>query len=180
MFTTPTDHPLRRMFAGITEHAFHNTLGVADPNLVDYVSDLLSRFLHVDAVFRLKDNSGRPMTELVEMAMDAEQLPAAGRTQCEYHRHIGDFALYWSGLFPEQVNRMQYRQSRDHLISFSLLGKRSYRLASTYEERQHPAEARVLRQLGDEFELCAVGLQEVRKEWDEMRKHPKGDGRIVV
>jgi len=179
MFTTPPDHPLRRHFAGVTEHAFMSTLGVADPHLVDYVSDLLSRFIHVDAVFRFKDAVGVPLTELVDMAMDAEQLPAGGRTQCEYHRHIGDFALYWSGLFPEQVRRMQFRQSRDHLVNFSILGKRSYRVASQLEEREHPNDAQVLRRLGDEFELCAVGLQEVRREWEELRRHTPGDGRIV-
>jgi hypothetical protein len=179
MFTTPADHPLRRLFAGITEHAFISTLGVADPPLVDYVSDLLSRFVHVDAVFRLRDATGRPLSELAEMAMEAEKLPPEGRTRREYHRHIGDFALYWSGLFPEEVNRFQYRPSKDHLVSFAVLGKRSYRLAADCDRHHSPADAQVLRRLGDEFELCAVGLNEVRKEWDEMARHPCGDGRII-
>src|SRR5262245_5108123 len=32
------DHPLRRLFAGLTEQTFMNVLGVADPGLVDYLS----------------------------------------------------------------------------------------------------------------------------------------------
>jgi hypothetical protein len=180
MWTTPTDHPLRRLFAGITEHAFITSLGVADPPLVDYVSDLLSRFVHVDAVFRLKDAGGRPMHELAEMAMEAEKLPPEGRTRREYHRHIGDFALYWSGLFPEEVNRFQYRPCKNHMVNFAVLGKRSYRLASACDAGRFPEDAQVLRRLGDEFELCAVGLHEVRKEWDDLRRQPPGgDGRII-
>ena len=67
---TPATHPLRRMMAGLTEHAFLAEIGLADPPLIDYVTDLLSRFLHVDAVYRLRDSAGRPMTELVTMAAD--------------------------------------------------------------------------------------------------------------
>jgi len=111
--------------------------------------------------------------------MEAEKLPPEGRTRREYHRHIGDFALYWSGLFPEQVNRIQHRPCKDHLVNFAVLGKRSYRIASECESERFPDEAQVLRRLGDEFELCAVGLHEVRKEWDELGKHPLPDGRIV-
>lgn len=179
MWTTPPDHPLRRMFAGITEHAFMTSLGVADPSLVDYVSDLLSRFVHVDSVFRLRDAGGRPIQELAVMAMEAEKLPPEGRTRREYHRHVGDFALYWSGLFPEEVNRFQYRPCKDHLVNFAVLGKRSYRIASECDSTRHPEDAQVLRHLSDEFELCAVGLHEVRKEWDEAGRNPSGDGRII-
>ena len=35
MWTAPPDHPLRRLFSGITEHAFMTTLGVTDAPLVD-------------------------------------------------------------------------------------------------------------------------------------------------
>src|SRR5262249_7391927 len=50
MWVPPTDHPLRRVFAGATEHTFMTALGVADPPLVDYLSLLLSRFLHADDI----------------------------------------------------------------------------------------------------------------------------------
>ena len=42
---------LRRYFAGVTEFAFETRLGVADPPLVDYLSDLLTRFIRTDAVY---------------------------------------------------------------------------------------------------------------------------------
>ena len=48
------DHPLRRLFAGITEQTFMTELGVADAQLVDYLSLLLSRFVHIDAIFALR------------------------------------------------------------------------------------------------------------------------------
>jgi len=96
MWEAPAGHPLRRMFAGLTEHAFLSNLGVADPPLIDYLSGLLTRFVHTDCVFRLRDGAGHALTELTAMAVEADKLPADGRARREYHRHVGDFALFWS------------------------------------------------------------------------------------
>ena len=172
----PVQHPLRTLFAGLTEHAFVAQMGIADPPLVDYITDLLARFLHVDQVFRLRDSAGRPISELALMAMEAEKLPAAGRTRREYHRHIGDFALYYSGLFPEAVDGFQRTASRDHLVNFTRLGKRSYQLAS--EADRSVEESAVLQRLGHDFELCALGLREVRHEWEELSRCPPANGRL--
>lgn len=178
MWEPPPGHPLRRLFAGLTEHAFLTTLGVADPPLVDYLSGLLSRFVHADTVYRLRDADGRPLAELTAMAVEADKLPADGRTRREYHRHIGDYALFWTGLFPEAVNRLQTSACKDHRVGFAVLGKRSYLIASTLDPDSHRDEAPVLRRLGEQFELCAVGLREVRREWEEIAHHSPAGGLI--
>lgn len=179
MWEAPDNHPLRRLFAGITEHAFLTTLGVADPPLVDYLSLMLSRFVHVDALHRLRDAEGQRLGELTDMAIEAEKLPAEGRTRREYHRHIGDFALFWTGLFPEAVNRTQRRPCKDHVVNFTALGKRSYYIASTFDNDTFRDEAPVLRRLSEQFELCAYGLREVRREWEELaHQTPPGTGLI--
>ncbi len=179
MWDPPPGHPLRRMFAGITEHAFLTTLGVADPPLIDYLSLLLSRFVHTDSVYRLRDADGRRLGELTDMVIEAEKLPPEGRTRREYHRHIGDFALFWSGVFPEAINRMQVAPVKDHRVNFTALGKRSYFIASTFDAETFRDEAAVLRRLSEQFELCAYGLREVRREWEELaQQHPPGPGLI--
>ena len=175
----PVHHPLRTLFAGLTEQAFVSQMGIADPPLVDYITDLLARFLHVDQVFRLRDSGGRPISELSLMAMEAEKLPAEGRTRREYYRHIGDFALYYTGLFPEAVNRFQQFPSRDHLVNFTRLGKRSYQLASEADREHFREESAVLQRLGHDFELCTLGLREVRHEWEELARFPPGNGRLL-
>jgi hypothetical protein len=165
MWSPPSSHPLRRMFAGVTEHAFLTMLGVADPPLVDYISGILTRFLHADVIYRLRDSEGRPIQEVGEMVREAEQLPAEGRTRREYHRHIGDFTLYWTGLYPEAVQRARSGWSRDHFVSYCQMGKRCYLIASQCDEE----ESAVLRRLSSEFELCAFGLHHVRKEFEAMQ-----------
>ena len=170
MWTPPPEHPLRRTVAGLAEHAFFSHLGVADPPLIDYLSELLARFVHNDEVYLLRGLSGRPLTELAEMVIEAEKLPAGGTTRREYYRHIGDFALFWTGLFPEAVERQRSRPCKDALVSYTAQGKRGYLLTSRMEEeRQHEQEAELFLRLSEQFEVCAVGLRKVREELNELQ-----------
>jgi hypothetical protein len=180
MWDAPNGHPLRRMFAGLAEHAFFSHLGVADPPLTDYLSTLLTRFVHFDAVYRLRNEAGKPITELTEMVIEAEQLPAGGRTRREYYRHIGDFALFWTGLYPEAVERQRRRAVKDALVSYTIQGKRGYLITSRLEEQEHhDEEAGLFRRLSEQFELCAVGLRTVREEWEDLRGESAPGGGLI-
>ena len=178
MWNPPAEHPLRRLFAGLAEHAFFSRLGVADPPLIDYLSALLSRFIHTDAVYRLRGAGGRPLTELVDMVLEAQQLPAGGRTRREYYRHIGDFALFWTGVYPEALERIQSRHCKDHFVDYTVQGKRGYWITSQLDEEERPEEAGLFRRLSEQFEVCAIGLREVRREWEELRDQPPPGGLI--
>ena len=169
MWFPPPDHPLRRLFTGLTEQTFQSTLGLADPPLTDYLSELLSRFIHIDGIFRLRDAAGRRLEEVAEMMIEAEAMPPEGRTRREVHRHIGDFTLFWTGVYPEALKRLQSAVRKDHFIDYCEQGKRSYYIASTFEEAPYRDVAPVLRRLSDEFELCAYGLSQVRREWERHR-----------
>ncbi len=140
MWSLKPDHPLRRLFAGLTEHTFIDTLGLGDPPLVDYLSELLSRFIHMDDIFRLRTAQGKRLEEVVGMVIEAEALPAEGRTRREFHRHIGDFTLFWTGVYPEALRRLQSVLRKDHFIDYCEQGKRSYYIASKWE-RVHPGPA---------------------------------------
>ena len=170
MWSPGPEHPLRRLFAGLTEQTFLSTLGLADPPLTDYLSGMLSRFLHIDAIFRLRNAAGRRLEEVAEMMIEAEAMPPEGRTRREVHRHIGDFTLFWTGVYPEALSRLRSVMTKDHFIDYCEQGKRSYYIASTFEDDPYRDEAPVLRRLSDEFELCAYGLSQVRREWERHRR----------
>ena len=169
MWTPKPEHPLRRLFAGLTEQTFITTLGVSDPPLIDYLSEMLSRFIHVDVVYRLRDSKGRRLEEVADMILEAQDLPPAGRTRREVYRHIGDFTLFWTGVYPEALDRLRSALRKDHFLDYCEQGKRSYYIASTFEEAPYREEAPVLRRLSTEFELCAYGLHQVRREWERQR-----------
>jgi hypothetical protein len=160
-----TTTTLFRYFAGVTEFAFQSQLGIADPPLVDYVSGLLVRFVRIDALHKIRNLSGRPMTEVAEMIGEANERIGSARRQG--HRHIGDFTLFWAGVYPEALREMQNAAKKDHFIDYCSQGKRAYRIASSIDTDDAPdAPSDVLERLSREFEMCAYGLREARREWE--------------
>lgn len=157
---------LRDLFSAMVESTFQSELGVADPQLTDYLAEMLLRFVKTDAIFRVRDTTGKRLEEVAEMLMEANQREA--KPQREIYRHIGDFTLFWAGVFPEALSRLQASSKKDHLIDYCEQGKRSYYLASQFNEEPYHKEAPVLRRLSLEFELCSFGLNRVRREWEKL------------
>lgn len=160
---------LKRMFQAYIEQTFQGELGIADPPLTDYLTDMLLRFLRTDLIYKMRSLRGRRISEVAEMLTEARERQA--RPQRELYRHIGDFTLFWSGLYPEALPRLQSPESADSLLDYREQGKRSYYLASMYQGEQFESEAPVLRRLSEEFDLCSVGLRHVRKEWESEAGH---------
>jgi hypothetical protein len=165
----PESHPLHRLFRGLTEYAFMNELGIGDPRLVGYVAGLLASFVRSEAVWWVRDRKGQRLSQVTEMIAQAEAADDAERRR-ECHRHVGDFTLFWTGVYPEALARLQGKGTADALIRFQQQGKRSYYLASTLSSGSE--QGPVLRRLSEQFELCAFGLSCVRREWEKI----DGDG----
>lgn len=162
---------LRRFFTGLTEQTFQTQLGVADPSLIDYLSEMLLRFVRFDAVYKVRHLSGKPATEIGEMLYEAEQ--RIGTARREVHRHIGDFTLFWTGLYPEALRRRTGKGALDRFGDYCVHGKRAYLIASTIEsDEDDVAPNDVLERLSRQFEMCAYGLREVRREWERREDDP--------
>ena len=167
---SPNRSALERFFSGINEYIFHSKLGVADVQLIDYVSDMLLRFVRLDAVHKVRSPSGRPATEVFQMLCEAEK--RIGLAKRDVHRHIGDVTLFWSGMYPERLRRIRPHESSDGFLDYCQQGKRAYAIAAEIEGDEHRPSSDLLHQLSDQFEMCAYGLREVRREWE----NGKGDG----
>lgn len=155
---------LTKYFAGIAEHVFEAQLGVVDPPLVDYLTDLLIRFIRHDSLAKIRTATGRPATEVVEMLAEAEHRQGLARR--DVHRHIGDVTLFWVGVYPEAVQRMRGPERKDYFLDYCSHGKRAYHIAAEIDtDRQEDAPAEILHRLSEQFELCAYGLGEIRQEW---------------
>lgn len=170
----PDTHPLTRMFRGITEYTFATELGVADPKLVDYVAGLLVRFVPTNEIWKLRSADGTRFFDLASMIAEAESVSDENRRR-DCYRHVGDYTLFWTGIFPESLGAEKRpsvcsktvsgaHSSIDALINFQQQGKRSYFVASTLSRETE--ESVLYRRLSDGFETCAFGLSRVRKEWE--------------
>jgi chlorite dismutase len=170
-------HPLRRFFIALTEQTFIDSLGVGDPKLTGYLADLLVRFVDVDAIWKLQSAAGKPLAEVAEMMVEADAEGRSAGSTREIHRHIGDFTLFWTGAFPEALRQLRAPLAKDHLIDYPRQGKRSYWIASQYDDEPYRDESAVLRRLSEHFELCAYGLSQVRREWEKVEPELKPQAR---
>ena len=55
---------LRRMFCAYIEQTFQVELGIADPPLTDYLTDMLLRFVHSDVIYRVRNIRGRRLEQV--------------------------------------------------------------------------------------------------------------------
>lgn len=158
---------LKKLFASFTEYAFIVELGVADTKMIDYVTLLLTRFVHRDAIYPSAERTCQPLEELTAIMLEADQPEYRGAKRRELYRHMGDFALFWTGVYPEALRTRAARQRRDALLNYAEQGKRSYYIASTYVDTPDQAEeAPTLRRLSEHFEVCVQGLNRVRQHLD--------------
>ncbi|XZE46114.1 hypothetical protein SH467x_001387 [Pirellulaceae bacterium SH467] len=172
--SSPSSKLLERFFTGLSEYAFYSQLGVTDTELVTYVSNLLIRFTKTDALHRIRQLNGRRATEVVTMMAEAQH--RVGMAKREVHRHIGDFTLFWTGLYPESLRGLQTDKS-DHFVSYCHEGKKAYEIASEIEsDDEQTASSDLLHRLSEQFEMCAYGLREIRRQWEEK---PAGDEPIL-
>lgn len=160
----PKPHRIRDFFGGLTEQTFEARLGIADPPLVDYLVEMLVRFLRTDSLLAARSVEGDRLTEVADMVAEAEV--RVGEAKRQLHRQIGDFTLFWSGVYPEALAHLRAADRKDRFVDYCTEGKRAYRIASTIPAESNQ-ENEILERLSHDFDMCVYGLGEVRREWEQ-------------
>ena len=157
-------HPLRRLFAGLVEDAFCTRVGMCNPALTDYLADLLVGFTHIRRLNAIRNARGKRLDQIAAMlAVMSENRPttAAERDQSVY-RNIGDYTLFWAGVYPEYLKRTRHDQS-DILLDYVQQGRRSYAIVSDLADEADAPPSSLFRNLSEDFEFCLYGLSLVRQ-----------------
>lgn len=106
---TPSGHPLRAFFRAVTGRAFDRFQALHDPAVEDHISDgILAEFVHVDRIHPIRDEDGQAITELSELSQRTHNMSpqcSGFERDLEVHQHVGDYALYMAGIFPEHLER---------------------------------------------------------------------------
>lgn len=157
---------IERFFRGISEFIFHTKLGVTDVQLVDYVGDLMLRFVRVDSLYSLRQSDGMRTKHVIQMVSDAER--RIGLAKREVYRHVGDFTLFWSGMYPESLNQKSGQTAMPgRSIDYCRQGKRAYAIAAEIDGGADRPSSELIHRMSEHFEMCAYGLREVRRHWEE-------------
>jgi len=161
-------HPIRELFQTLVHRSFQRQLRPADPQVTRYIADVMVDFTHRDNIYRIRNARGKHLEEVAEMLMEGDVTLNASsfEREREVHKHIGDFTLFWTGVYPEMLRYFRASTRSDHLLDYVEQGRASYRIAATFEHGPYADEAPVLRQLAGSFEQCMLGLNMVRRELD--------------
>ena len=165
-----SDHPIRAFFATALHECLSDELGLGyngAEEVESYLVDMLVRFLHQDGLHAIRDAEGRRIMKISELMAEGDVRLRADSFERErqVHRHIGDFLLFWSGMFPESVEVMASEFGLDAMLDPVDQGRTSYRVASTFDHPPYEQEAAIFRHLSDGFEDYRFGLTLVRSEF---------------
>jgi hypothetical protein len=140
-------------------HQGFDEQGLAQPALVDYVSELLTRFARVNVLFPFHSADGQPIETIAGLLMQW-QAAQGNATVKPGHvretlvlRHIADYALFMSGVFRDRLKcRGQVTYYREH-------GRSAFaRCARLEPNRQH---ATVLSRVSHDFEPITNALDQL-------------------
>lgn len=161
-------HPLGTFFRDLVEEVFPWQTGLSDGRTLEYLSELLLRFAFMSELYRFRNLAGRRLGEVAELLYEAQlDLGVEYRErERELRRHVGDFTLFWLGVFPEALPRLQAAQRFDHLVDYVREGRKAYYQVSLYDSGPYAEDAALFRRLSTHFELVATGLHAVRGEWE--------------
>lgn len=180
MQTIRKNHPLRRYFSSLVEDAFYTQVGMCDPTLTDYVADLLVDFTHVDRLRAIRNAQDKRLDQIAAMltiADDEQPINSRQRDRTMY-RYIGDYTLFWAGVFPEDLKHP--RRKSDVLLDYVSQGKQCYALVSHLSEEDGVPPASLFRHLSEDFEFCLYGLGLVRQSWQDCEKDLTDHGGEII
>src|SRR5262249_15881625 len=119
-------NPLHQFFTAMVEHNY-DELGVRSAEVQGYVATLLTEFCEADNLYKIKNADGRPLADLGEMLLESDPVYGAASSfdrERQVRKHIGDYALFFTGMFPESLNAARLRRSRvESLVDFVKAGR---------------------------------------------------------
>jgi hypothetical protein len=162
------NHPLRRLFAELVAKELP-----ADHEVAAYVANLLIDFVHVDQLYRIRNCRGKRLEGVGEMLVESNpalDAPSFERER-EVRKHIGDYTLFLTGMFPEYVATLPRRGLRlDSIIDYVKAGKESYRIVAAFDQFEYRHVAPLFRRLAEDFEYCVHGLNRVKSDLEVLRE----------
>jgi hypothetical protein len=167
----PERHPLRQLFQEVVAGCYASD-GIQDPELASYVGNLLTDFTATDKLYRIRDGKGRPVKEIRGMIAAADPVFGAASSfdeEREVRRHIGDYALFATGMYPESMQLWRH-SGESSFLEMVRTGKESYYIVSQFDLFEYQKEAPLFARLSDEFERCMHGLARVREELERIGK----------
>jgi hypothetical protein len=132
--------------------------GINDRGLTDYLAALVLTFGRGGRAYHIAEDTTE-YRYLVDIAAAGEQ--SSGRRAFMLRAHLGEFALWLSGLFPDHITAREQRRAAPPLSYYEELGSTGYRLAARFDEAEQHGIADLYRNCADFFPALRVALNRI-------------------
>lgn len=105
--------------------------GIDDRDVADYLAALLLEFGRKDRAWRVDWEDDERHRYLVDILADLEA--SEGDRRFKAMVHLGNYALWLAGLFPDYIAARHLRKGGPDVTYYDALGRRGYALASDHE-----------------------------------------------
>jgi hypothetical protein len=158
VLTAEHSAPSPLVFYLLVRHALLES-GIDDRSLADYITAILIGFGKEDRAYRVDAAEPDRFFYLVDMvaAMDSPD----GRRQFLLRAHLGNYALWLSGIFPDYVTARVHRRGAPGLGYFEEMGATGYRLAADTRTASDHGLDGLYRLAADAFPDLRVALNRV-------------------
>jgi hypothetical protein len=142
----------------VVRHALRQA-GEQDRGIADYVAAILIHFGLASRATRVADSDDEVYETLGELLEDVDDPDA--RRSFLVRAHLGNYALWLSGLFPDRIENRRWRRGGPDLEYFEEMGRRGYRLAADHRLAAQHGMSDLYAAAADRFPLLRTALNAV-------------------
>jgi hypothetical protein len=132
--------------------------GINDRGLADYLAALVLSFGRGGRAYHIAEDNTE-YRYLVDIVAAGDS--STGSRAFMLRAHLGEFALWMSGLFPDHIVARQQRRAAPPLEYYEELGSTGYRLAARYDDAEQHGLADLYRNCADFFPALRMALNRV-------------------
>ncbi|MEO8622526.1 MAG: hypothetical protein ABI625_15750, partial [bacterium] len=142
----------------VVRHALRR-LGEEDRVLADYVASVFVQFGMRDRAIRVADSDDQTYDTLAALAADLDD--PDGRRSFLVRTHLGNYALWLSGVFPDYIEQRRWRRGGPDLDYYEEMGRRGFRLAADHRLADDHGLATLYATAAEKFGLLRAALNDV-------------------
>lgn len=139
----------------MVRHALRR-LGEGDRGLADYVAALVVDFAVRDHSRRIAESDDQVYAALVDLYQDVNDPDA--RRSFLVRTHLGNYALWLSGIFPDHVEQRKWNRGGPDLDYYEEMGRRGFQLAAEHRLAEEHGLTGLYSAAADRFGLLRLAL----------------------
>ena len=144
------------LFAYVMVRDALRRMGEGDRGLADYVAAILVHFIRGEEINRISRADDQVYDTLAGLLGDVDD--PDGRRSFLVRQHLGNYALFVSGLFPDHIEMRRWRRGGPDLEYYEAMGRRGFELASAHALAEQHGLAPLYAAAADRFGVLRVAL----------------------